>query len=92
MRYTAFKGLGLTWWKWVEDNVPTGQRPSRRNVAKLLGVSYQTIAELQQKSCTLDRVYHYVIRLMEHGWPQTRIIVSGADVQLEVIEELKAPA
>jgi hypothetical protein len=92
MRYTAFKQLGSTWWKWVEDNAPPQHSPSRRQVAKLLGVSYQAIADLTQKSCTLDRVYDYMTRLAEHGWPKTRIIVDGTRVELEVIEELKASA
>ena len=67
MRYTAFKQLGSTWWNWVEDNAPPQYSPSRRQVAKLLGVSYQAIADLSHKSCTLDRVYDYMTKLSEHG-------------------------
>jgi hypothetical protein len=92
MRYTAFKQLGSTWWNWVEDNAPPQYSPSRRQVAKLLGVSYQAIADLSHKSCTLYRVYDYMTKLSEHGWPKTRIIVDGTHVELEVIEELKASA
>ena len=85
MRYTAFKGLGSKWWEWVEENAPEDIRPSRRRVAKLLGISYQAVADLSQKSCTLDRVYDYMTRLSEHGWPQTRIIIDGTRVELEVV-------
>ena len=92
MRYTAFQGLGQKWWTWVEDNAPTDFKPSRRKVAKLLGISYQAVADLSYKSCTLDRVYDYMTRMSEHGWPQTRIIVDGAQVELEVVGELTISA
>lgn len=92
MRYTAFNDLGTVWWNWARDNAPSGTRPSRRSIASALGVSHQTIAEIVNKRCTLDRVYDYMTKLVDKGWPQTRIIVDGTRVELEVIGDMKASA
>ena len=92
MRYTAFNNLGTVWWNWAKDNAPSGTRPSRRSIAMALGVSYQTIADIVNKRCTLDRVYDYMPKLMDKGWPKTRIVVDGTEVTLEVIGSIEAAA
>ena len=92
MRYTAFNNLGQIWGDWAKENAPSGKRPWKRKVADFLGVSHQTVAQISSKRCTLDRVYDYMNTLIENGWPDTRIVVDGADVRLEVIGKIDSTA
>jgi len=84
-RKSSFKNLGEVWWNWVVENAPEGQRASRRNVASILGISYQAVSAISDRPCTLDRVYDYITKLADKGWPETRIIVEGVEVKLEPV-------
>ena len=86
-RNSSFKNLGEVWWKWVVANAPEDQRASRRNVASILGVSYQAVSAINDRPCTLDRVYDYITKLSNKGWPETRIIVEGVEVRLEPVAD-----
>ena len=84
-RTTSFEDVGSVWWSWVQGNQPEGKSAHLSSVARLLGVSAQTIHAMINgtKQCTIDRMVNYTGDLTDYGWPSARVVIDNGKVWIE---------